>query len=75
MHCINDLCSTTYFSPVLWPQFTLWHLLAGVVYYQRQLRMREAGGCGLEAGAARGDGEDRLEQARQVAAILQNWNH
>ena len=29
-------CSITYFSPVLWPDFSLWQLLLGVFFFQRQ---------------------------------------
>lgn len=30
-------CSSTtiYFTKTLWPEFTIWHLLGGVFYYQR----------------------------------------
>lgn len=28
-------CSCVYFTDVLWPDFTVWHLLAAVFYYQR----------------------------------------
>lgn len=28
-------CSCVYFTNVLWPDFTVWHLLAAVFYYQR----------------------------------------
>lgn len=30
-------CSTTviYFTETLWPEFTIWHLLAGIFYYQQ----------------------------------------
>lgn len=38
-------CSTTviYFTETLWPEFTIWHLLAGIFYYQQnQQRMATA---------------------------------
>jgi len=28
--------SITYFTPVLWPEFSFWHLLSGIFFYQRQ---------------------------------------
>lgn len=33
-------CSTTviYFTETLWPEFTIWHLLAGIFYYQQTKR-------------------------------------
>lgn len=28
-------CSCVYFADVLWPEFTIWHLLAAIIKYQR----------------------------------------
>lgn len=30
-------CSCIYFTPVLWPEFTIWELLKAVFHYQRSL--------------------------------------
>jgi len=62
--------SITYFTPVLWPEFSLWQLLSGIFFFQRQHQKLE----NLAAHAHIGDQEDEkwevLEQRRQVANLL-----
>ena len=63
--------SITYFTPVLWPEFSLWQLLSGIFFFQRQHQKLE----NLAAHAHIGDQEDEkwevLEQRRQVILASQ----
>jgi len=68
--------SITYFTPVLWPEFTLWQLLSGIFLFQRQHQKLEK----LESLTAHAQNEDQedekwqlLEQRRQVANLLDTW--
>jgi len=68
--------SITYFSPVLWPDFSLWHLLSGILFFQRQnMKLGEF----LENENNMIDGQDQswrlLEQRRQVFSVLESWTH
>ena len=56
---ITSLTTKCSFLQVLWPEFSLWHLLAGVFYYQRH---RTALDCLLE------EGEQQVEQ-QQVEVV------
>jgi len=62
--------SITYFTPVLWPEFSIWQLLVGVFFYQRhqhsleKLRQNEGKtGCQLQ----------QIEQNTVVAGLLGDW--
>ena len=63
--------SITYFSPVLWPDFSLWQLLAGIFFFQRQhARLQQV----LRAPASPAQEKwAGLEQRNQVAEILHTW--
>ena len=64
--------SITYFSPVLWPEFSLWQLLAGIFFFQRQhSRLQQV----LHSPATSPVQEKwaKLEQRNQVADILHTW--
>ena len=69
--------SITYFSPVLWPEFSLWQLLLGVLFFQRQeARLGQLDtGCGLTPGADQADQWGALEQRTRVSALLETWSH
>jgi len=65
--------SITYFSPVLWPEFSLYHLLAGVFFFQRkhhQLERILKSDVQLEPS----DQWTKLEQRNKVAEILAHWH-
>jgi len=63
--------SITYFTPVLWPEFSIWHLLAGVFFYQRhkqrlaKLRLVRAKESVIE--------KCQIEQSTEVASLLGTW--
>lgn len=66
--------SITYFTPVLWPEFSIWHLLAGVFFYQRhkqrlaKLRLGRAKESVIEKCQI-----DQIEQSTEVASLLGTW--
>jgi len=68
--------SITYFSPVLWPEFSLWQLLSGIFFFQRQNKKLEKL---LDDDNKIFDGQERtwrlLEQRRQVSSVLESWAH
>lgn len=41
--------SIIYFTDILWPEFTIWHLIAGVFYYQRHHRTK----CNVKSSLAK----------------------
>jgi len=62
--------SITYFTPVLWPEFSIWHLLAGIFFYQRHYH----GLAKLELdGSQKVSQVDHVEQVSVVANLLGNW--
>jgi len=66
--------SITYFSPVLWPEFSLWQLLLGVFFFQRQEARRSEL---LETSRCQAPGGDTwrcLEQRTEVASLLETWS-
>lgn len=70
--------SITYFSPVLWPDFSLWQLLAGVFFFQRQHHQLEKV-LNPESFTQSRDWPAnekwiKLEQRKQVAEILNTWH-
>jgi len=68
--------SITYFSPVLWPEFSLWQLLSGIFFFQRQNKKLEEL---LEDENSMIDSQEQswrmLEQRRQVSSVLESWTH
>jgi len=68
--------SITYFSPVLWPDFSLWQLLAGVFFFQRQHHRLEAvlKVERSESLVVAGEKWSKLEQRNQVAELLNTWH-
>jgi len=68
--------SITYFSPVLWPDFSLWQLLAGVFFFQRQYHQLQSV---LETEKEESlqlatEKWNKLEQRNQVAELLNTWH-
>ena len=63
--------SITYFSPVLWPEFSLWQLLAGIFFFQRQhSHLQQV----LQSPPSPAQEKwSKLEQRNQVAEILNTW--
>ena len=75
---IKFYLSITYFSPVLWPDFSLWQLLAGVFFFQRQHHQLEKV-LNPESFTQSRDWPAnekwiKLEQRKQVAEILNTWH-
>eukprot|EP00092_Neocalanus_flemingeri_P006447 GFUD01006947.1.p1 GENE.GFUD01006947.1~~GFUD01006947.1.p1 ORF type:complete len:301 (+),score=94.24 GFUD01006947.1:253-1155(+) len=66
--------SITYFTPVLWPEFSIWQLLVGVFLYQRHHssldKLRQAGG---EKGGVSDCQMGQIEQDSAVAGVLGDW--
>ena len=66
--------SITYFSPVLWPDFSLWHLLPGILFFQRQNKKLEEF---LENEnnmiTAQEQSLRLLEQRQYVSSVLDSW--
>ena len=63
--------SITYFTPVLWPEFSIWNLLAGVFFYQRQKQMLAKLRLGeVKEGVVE---KCRIEQNTTVASLLSVW--
>jgi len=66
--------SITYFTPVLWPDFSIWQLLVGVFFYQRhhysfsKLKLAEEK-IGVETGCQL----EQIEQDTTVASLLGSW--
>ena len=73
---IENIFSITYFSPVLWPEFSLWQLLSGIFFFQRQNKKLEKL---LEDDNNIIDCKEHswrlLEQRRQVSSVLESWTH
>jgi len=63
--------SITYFTPVLWPEFSIWHLLSGVFFYQRQKQMLAK--LKLEQGKEGLVEKCQIEQNTTVASLLAYW--
>jgi len=64
--------SITYFSPVLWPEFSLWQLLCGIFFFQRHHTKLESL---LDHPAPHQQlSTDDIEQRRQVVDILDSWS-
>jgi len=66
--------SITYFSPVLWPEFSLWQLLLGVFFFQRQEARRSGLLDTSRCQAPGGDTWRCLEQRTEVASLLETWS-
>merc|ERR1711972_677625 len=69
--------SITYFTPVLWPDFSLWHLLSGILFFQRQKKKLEEF-LEIENNNMI-DGEEQswrlMDQRRHVSSVLESWTH
>lgn len=65
--------SITYFTPVLWPEFSIWQLLAGVFMYQRHCfslnKLKESGSPTEECSSSL----EQIDQDTAVAGLLFNW--
>jgi len=65
--------SITYFTPVLWPEFSIWQLLVGVFMYQRHCfslnKLRESASQ-IEACSS---SLEQIDQDTAVAGLLFNW--
>jgi len=63
--------SITYFTQVLWPEFSIWNLLAGVFFYQRQKQMLAK----LRLGEVKKGRVEKcqIEQNTTVASLLAVW--
>ncbi|XP_055320908.1 dehydrodolichyl diphosphate synthase complex subunit Dhdds [Sitodiplosis mosellana] len=66
--------SIIYFTKTLWPEFTFWHLLAGVFYYQRHYQSMHSVKRSLHQFSSVMDDESftkDLEQVRQTSNIAE----
>lgn len=56
--------STTmiYFTNILWPEFTIWHLLGSIFYYQRHISMVMASRQNLKTQTAIVQTNNRVKQ-------------
>jgi len=61
--------SVTYFTEVLWPEFSLWYLLAAIFHYQRHVGEVERARIAAQDG--RTTGEDNLDQDTGVASLIE----
>jgi len=63
----------TYFSPVLWPEFSLWQLLLGVFFFQRQ-DGRRSSLLDTKCHSGEDSAWRSLEQRTEVSSLLETWS-
>ena len=59
---------------MLWPEFSIWHLLAGVFFYQRHKhRLAKLRLCRAKESVMEKCQINQIEQSTEVASLLGSW--